>query len=329
VTVWLTVANKQLNFAREMADGFRSGVSGVQGVTPQVEGPDIVDAAAQLQMFEDLTAKSKVGTAVFTLNPEIFAGPLATAVQRGIPVIAVDNPPAPNSNVGLFIGNDNVELGRTLADEVIDALPAGTSSGTIVIGTTSPGAAVLDQRAEGMRAEFKAKLPGVTILGPFDTKQEVEANQAAWRLLVKATPKALAFVGTGDADGYNLAAIKRETGGHWVAGAFDLDPKSLAAVRRGELLLVSPEHYVKGAVAGKLLAEHARNHTALPAGWILTPGLAVTKANVDECGRGDRTPVIAAHQGSVVQGRDRPDHRPSGRLPAADAHRLIIPKRSV
>jgi ribose transport system substrate-binding protein len=198
-----------------------------------------------------------------------------------VPLIAVDNPAPPASGVQLFVGNDNYELGKLLADQVIGRLPAG-AKGTVVIGTTAPGVPVLDRRADGMRDRLHQRLPAVTVVGPFDTKQEVASNLAAWKLLVRANPHALAFLGTGDADGWHLAEIRGSTHAKWLAGGFDLDPRSLQAVKDGDLLLVSPEHYLKGAIAGQLQAEHASTGKALPKGWIYTPGLAVTPANIDE-----------------------------------------------
>jgi ribose transport system substrate-binding protein len=180
VTVSLTVPNLKLNFSQEVSAGFAFGASGVPGVASQVRGPDIVDGAAQLRMFEELTAESGAGTAVYTLNPEVFAGARAAAADRGIPLVAVDNPPSADSGVTLFVGNDNADLGRRLAEQVVAQLPAGTRDGTVVIGTTSPGAVVLEQRVSGLQESFRELIPGVTVLGPFDTKQEVESNRAAW-----------------------------------------------------------------------------------------------------------------------------------------------------
>jgi ribose transport system substrate-binding protein len=79
-----------------------------------------------------------------------------------------------------------------------------------------------------------------------------------------------------------VAQIRRSTPAARLAGGFDLDPRWLQAVKDGDLLLVSPEHYLKGAIAGRLQAQHARTGRALPKGWIYTPGLAVTPANIDE-----------------------------------------------
>jgi ribose transport system substrate-binding protein len=277
--VFLT-ANTQLNFSLEMAAGYRFGVNTVGGVGEQVVGPDIVDGPKQEKLFQQLLETNKGGISVFSLTQDLLIDDYRQASKDGIPVVAIDNPPSANSKVGTFVGNDNRELGRMLADQAIARIPPN-ATGTIVLGTSSPGAAVLDRRADGMRDELHKKLPGVTVLGPFDTKQDVTNNLDAWTVLVSANPTALAFLGTGDADGWNLASIRQRTHGKWLAGAFDLDPRSMQAVKAGDLLLVSPEHYLKGAVAGYLQAERAKNGVRLPSGWVFTPGLDVTQANID------------------------------------------------
>jgi ribose transport system substrate-binding protein len=275
------LATTDLSFAAAMGDGFRAGVNRVGGVTADVTGPAIVDGAKQLQLLQEAQKTAKNGISVFTLTPDVVSPAMADAVKAEIPVIAVDNPPMSTTGVKLFVGNDNYELGRSLAREVIAKLPAG-AGGKVVIGNNAPGVKVLDRRAKGIRDEFKEKLPGVRILGPFDTKQEPAANLAAWKTLTSANKDAIAFLGTGDADGWNLAAIRRERKATWQAGAFDLDPKSLQAVKAGELVLASPEHFLKGEVAGYLQAKHAKSGEPLPEGWLYIPGLPVNAANIDQ-----------------------------------------------
>jgi ribose transport system substrate-binding protein len=82
--------------------------------------------------------------------------------------------------------------------------------------------------------------------------------------------------------------------GTWLAGAFDLDPRSLQAVRDGQLLLVSPEHFLKGAVAGRLQAQHAADGKALPKGWIYTPGMAISRTNIEEISTRQQSPEAKA-----------------------------------
>jgi ribose transport system substrate-binding protein len=279
-TVDFVVANTELSFAREMTAGFRVGVAQVGGVKVHIIGPGIVDGPREVKLFQAARRTTPAGVSVFTLSPDLFVEPLSTASEQGLPMIAVDNPPPLGAGVSLFVGNDNTRLGKDLADVVIARLPAA-AKGTVVLGTSTPGVPVLDDRVEGIRAEFARKLPGVRVLGAFDTKQEVSANLAAWDVLVKANPGALAYLGTGDADGWNLAAIRERTHAKWLAGAFDLDPRAMAAVKAGDLLLMSPEHFVKGAVAGRLQASHAKDSTDLPKGWVYCPGLAVTPDNID------------------------------------------------
>jgi ribose transport system substrate-binding protein len=271
----------EFNFAKETAAGFRFGVGQVGGVDPVVTGPPVLDPPRQIEMFQELAARNPDGISVQQLSQELFSPELAAAAKKGIPVIAVDNRLGPEARVDLFVGNDNHELGRTLADLAIRQLPEG-ASGKVVLGTPIPGVSVLDQRAKGMRDEFRERLPGVRVLGPFDTKHDPAANLTSWEALVRANPDALAFLGTGDGDGGSLADIRRSTRGTWLAGAFDLDPRALQAVKDKHVLLVSPEHFLKGAIAGHLQARHAKNDDRLEKGWIYTPGLAVTPANVDE-----------------------------------------------
>lgn len=268
------------NYAVEMAEGFRDGVLSVGGVEAVVNGPELVDGPAQLTIFNQLTATSIKGIGVHTAFGDLFAQPMADAAKRNIPVVSVDSRPPPSSDVQLYVGNDNQALGVLLADLVLDKLPSN-AVGTIVIGSTTPGTHALDQRSDAMRAQIRKRLPAVKVVGPFETKRDPKVNHASWAKLVRAYPKALAFLGTGNFDAVSLGALRVSTKGMWQAGAFDLEKDALAAVKAGQLVLVSPEHFLKGAIAGHLLARHAKDGTALPKGWILIPGLAITQSNID------------------------------------------------
>jgi len=281
--VAFVVVSTQLNFAKEMTTGFGAGVKQVGGVEYTIAGPARMDNAGEAKIFQDLVASNdaSAGISVFMQASDLFAPLIADARAKNVPMIAVDNKMDPTFKVDLYIGNDNYLLGQTLADEAIRKLPAG-ASGEVILGTPVPGVPVLELRAKGMRDEFRKRLPDVEVLGPFDSKQDPLVNLSAWKSLVAANPDALAFLGTGDADAYNLASLRRKHKARWVAGGFDVDPRSLAAVKAGDIVLVSPEHFIKGAIAGRLQAEHAKSGKPLPKGWIYTPGLAVNAANIDE-----------------------------------------------
>ena len=276
----IVVASTKQKFGVEMMGGFTEGAKDVAGVEVLATGTELVDGPKQVSIFEGLTATHPGGITIFTINPELFAPAQAAAGKQGVPLISLDTPPAPSSNVELLVSNDNVELGRQLADTIAAQLPPD-AQGTIVVGTKSPGAQVLDERAQGLREEFAKRLPGVTVLGPLDTKQDPGENLKAWRLLVKANKHALAFLGTGE-DAGNLAKVRRETKGKWLAGAVTSVHDALLAIKAGDLFAVSAEHWTEGMVAGRLQAQHATTGKELPTGWIMIPGLPITPDNVDE-----------------------------------------------
>jgi ribose transport system substrate-binding protein len=275
------VADSPFDYVQEMTLGFGAGVERVGGVRHDETGSEIGDTTQQLAMLDTLRKSHRGGVSVFTQSPELFAGSLAQAAEAGTPMVAVNSPPAAGSDVSLYIGNDNRQLGAMLARQAADRLPAA-ADGVVILGTSVPGAPSLDLRAAAIRDELLRLRPALRVLGPFDTKQDPAANRDAWQTLVEANPDALAFLGTGDADACNLAWVRTRTAGTWVAGGFSLDRRALLAARSHRIVLVSPEPFVQGAVAGMLQAAHAARGRRLPRGWIVTPALAVTAANVEE-----------------------------------------------
>lgn len=273
-------ADAALGFTQELTTGFGFGVERIGGVWHDEAGTNIGDTARQFTTLRNLRKSHPGGVSVFTQSPELLAGALDETITAGTPVVAVDSPPATGSGVSLYVGNNNYLLGMMLARQVAGRLP-GSTVGVVVLGTSVPGAPALDLRIAGIRDELRRLRPRVQVLGPFDTKQDPAANRAAWGILVAANPAALAFLGSGDSDAYNLASIRQRTHGAWAAGGFSVDRRALRAVRAGHLVLVSPEPFLQGAVAGMLQAAHAKYASPLPRGWLVTPGLPITAGNVD------------------------------------------------
>ncbi|MCP2197939.1 ribose transport system substrate-binding protein [Lentzea flava] len=282
-TIGFVSQNTSRDFSREMSEGFRAGAAIAGGVKTEVTGPDTHDGLKQAELLRDLATKAKGGIGLSAVAPELVAEPMAQVIEQGIPLIAVGGGQvAPGSGVRLLIENDNYELGRMLADAAAEKLPPD-SAGKVVIGSNSPAMPALDQRAAGLRARLVERFPKLQVIGPLDTGRDLPANLATWQRLADANPDALALLGAGDVDAINLAAVHAEKNARWLAAAFSLDMKALQGVKDGHLFAsVSAEHFLKGAVAGWLLAEHAKNGRALPEGWLVAPGLVVRESNVDE-----------------------------------------------
>jgi ribose transport system substrate-binding protein len=276
-TIGFVSQNNSRDFSKEMSEGFRAGATIAGGIKAEVTGPDTHDGLKQVELLRDLATRAKGGIGLSAVAPELVAEPIAQVTGQGIPMIAVaGGQVAPGSGVRLLIENDNYELGRMLADVTADKVPPD-SAGKIVIGSNSPAMPALDQRAAGLRARLVERLPKLQVIGPLDTGRDLPANLATWQRLAEANPDALALLGTGDVDAINLAAVHAARNAKWLAGAFSLDHRALQGVKEGHLFAsVSAEHFLKGAVAGWLLAEHAKTGRALPQGWFVAPGLTAS-----------------------------------------------------
>jgi ribose transport system substrate-binding protein len=279
----IAVANISLNFAHEMVLGAESAASHQGNVNFKTVGPPNTDGPAEVQLFQNLTARARDGIVLENLDPPIFTRPAARAVDQGIPVVALDTSPTDGSKVGFYVGNDNYGLGELMAREALKRL-GKDPRGQIVIGVPNPGTPVLDNRAKGIADTFRKQAPNVEILGPFQTYSDPGQNYSSWSAQVNAHPRALAFLGVGDADSYNLAKIKKAEHGSWLTAGFDVDPKTLEAVKDGSnFVTIDPQHFLKGYLSTSMLIEAVRDHHGkLLKGWFLSPGGVVDRSDIDE-----------------------------------------------
>ncbi|MEY9834926.1 sugar ABC transporter substrate-binding protein [Streptacidiphilus sp. EB103A] len=289
----IAVANISLNFAHEMVLGAQSAADHATGVDWSTVGPPNTDGPAEQQLFQSLTTTAHDGVVLENLDPPIFTRPAAQAVAKGVPIVALDTSPTPGSGVTFYVGNDNYQLGVTLAQETLKRLGANPH-GTVVIGVPNPGTPVLDSRAKGIKDTLNAKAPGITVLGPFQTYSDPAQNYSAWLSQVHAQPHALAFLGVGDADSYDLARIKQQEKGTYLVAGMDVDAKTLEDVKAGlDFVTIDPEHFLKGYLATALLIDSVKQHKSLPQGWFETPGLVVDQSNIDAIIQRETSPQAA------------------------------------
>jgi ABC-type sugar transport system substrate-binding protein len=283
VNISFVYASTVLNAMQEMAIGARAGAEGSVGVTFNEVAPPgtAIDGPAEAGLFRT-AAKASNGVAFQTLSPDVFFQPLQQAHSSGVPLVAVDTPPPPSSDVVTFVGNSNFQVGQMLATKMLDKIPAG-AVGRVVVGNSIPGLPVLDQRITGMLQVIRQQRPSVQIIGPFNSHITPNENLAAWTAEVKQYPDALAYLAPSDLDAVSLAQIQRQTGRHLLVGACDLEAVALQAIKDGLVYaLVSPEHWLKGYIAVRLLIEHAQLGKSLPQGWWNPGALVVDQSNVGD-----------------------------------------------
>lgn len=265
------------------------GAQAVAALDPAINlkaaAPDAGDPGKLLPMFQALAQTQKDGIVLQALAADPFYRPVLQTTQAGTPVVAIDAPPPANAGVDLFITNDNVGLGKMLAKEILKSIPAD-AKGDIVIGTNGPSVPPLQARVQGMTDEIKAERPNINVVGPlstFGTSGSPQENYTAWDGILKTHPNALAYLAPGAQDAVSMALVQQRTGQKFISGGMDLEPGAIEAVQKGYVTaLVSPEHWLKGYIATKILAAHAESGAAIPKCTWDTGGLVVNSANIAE-----------------------------------------------
>jgi ABC-type sugar transport system substrate-binding protein len=273
-----------LNAMQEMAMGAKAAAQespGVDFTAVAPTGAPATSAPEEANLLQAAASTSRGGIAYQTLVPDALIQALQRAHSSGIPLVAVDAAPPPSTGVDTFVGNSNFEVGQMLATEMLKRIPAG-ATGQVVVGNSFPGLSVLDQRVTGMLQVIRKQRPAAQIIGPFESKGTPDANLAAWNAQVTKYPNALAYLAPSDLDAVSLSQIERQTGRHLLVGGCDLEAVALQAIKDGLVYaLASPEHWLKGYIAVRLLVQHAQAGKSLPAGWWNPGALVVDPENVD------------------------------------------------
>lgn len=283
----------ETNFAQEMAMGAKAAADDRPGVNLKESAPANVDGPKQVQLFQAATRASPDGVAMMTLTPDLFLRPILTAGQKGVPLVAVDVPPAKGaeSAMKLLIGNSNVGIGNDLATALLPKIPED-AKGEVLIGTDTPGLPVLEQRNQGFKEVMAKERPGLKMV-VFDAKQAPTDNYNTWSAQVRAHPNAVAYVGPGSQAAVSLTRIQKKSGQKkLLVGACDLDPVALQGVKDGYVeALISPEHFLKAYIAIALLAAQKQDGKDLPEGVWNTGELTVNSKNIDEIMERQQSPA--------------------------------------
>ncbi|MCV2393875.1 sugar ABC transporter substrate-binding protein [Actinotalea sp. M2MS4P-6] len=268
-----------------MAEGAQAVADADPAIDLIASAPNSGDPAKLLPLFQSMAQTQTDGVILQALAADPFYRPVLDTTEAGTPVIAIDAPPPADAGVDLWITNDNTALGTMLATELLKQIPAD-ATGEIVVGTNGPSVPPLMARVDGMIATFQAERPGITIVGPistYGTQGSPQENYSAWEGIYNQHPDAVAYVAPGAQDAVSLALVQERNDTHFLAGGMDLEPGSMDAVKNGYIAaLVSPEHWLKGYIAAKILAAHAEEGAEIPAGTWDTGGIVVTSDNIDE-----------------------------------------------
>jgi simple sugar transport system substrate-binding protein len=199
------------------------------GVDASFTGPPDFNIARQIEFIKAAIAAHVDGIGTTLPNPDAFNDVVAEAMDKGIPVIAL-NADAPKSRRLAYIGQGNYEAGRSMGREIVKLLPDG---GPVLLCTHTAGAFNLEERLRGVREVLQAT-------GKFNPQVVATTTD-----LVKASsliasyyqghPDTKGFFGVDDITGSAIAqVIERENlKGKVFGGAFDLVSDVMNAIKQG------------------------------------------------------------------------------------------------
>jgi ribose transport system substrate-binding protein len=266
-------------------DGCMAEAKKLGNVTCVYTGPVNQDAAAEVQTIQDLITRGVDGIAISVADEGSVQRVIAHGRAAGIPIITFDAD-APKSARQAYVGTDNLQLGKDLAQQLIAAHP---TPGTYAMISGGPAAENLNQRLEGVRS----------VLGPAGWKEiggsptfcndDSALGIQQMADLMTGNPNLSAIVAVGGwplftQNAFDAFYDKHKAaidGGKLTIVSADTLPAELAEVKAGEVAaLIGQQPFAMGAKAMDILLALKQGKTEAPIQYV---GLdVVTKANVDQ-----------------------------------------------
>jgi len=205
-------------------------------------GPPDFNIQKQIDFIKSAIAQNVDGIATTMPDPTAFNDVVKEAMDRGIPVIAV-NADAPASGRLAYIGQNSYEAGVFMGEEIFKVLRGGH----VLLCVRAAGMANMEARIKGVeetldrRGEYSYR---VVVTGT-DRVQAVSLITSA----LHEDPSIKGMFGIEEVAGSAIAQIitRDHLKGKVAAGSFDLVADILDAIENGELqFTVAQQPYVQG-----------------------------------------------------------------------------------
>jgi ribose transport system substrate-binding protein len=225
---YLIAANVNLPYWQEAQAGLLDAAKET-GVKAEMDGPTSLSPQEELDSFQKAVALHPAGILVSVSKPNLFKGAIDSAVQQGIPVVAIDAD-APESKRVLFVGTDNFRAGQESARRMASLLKG---QGQVVL-ITVPGQLNLDERVRGVY-DALTKFPGLKIAQTIDDKGDSRNAYDGLSALLSKKTKVDGILcleasgGAGAAD----ALHRVDMTGKIAIVSFDKDPETFDWIDRG------------------------------------------------------------------------------------------------
>lgn len=201
------------------------------GVTWLYTGPAEFDTPAQVTTLEQIISTKPAGLIVAALQPDAITPAINKAIEAGIPVVTVDTD-APASKRLTYLGTDNYSAGRTMGQQMVEAL-----GGKGKVGLASvPGQFNLEERIRGIKDVFSTTKGAVELVTVVDDKNDDSGTADAVVAMLQANP-GINLVGSINAVGAGVASALRQTNniGKIKAITFDITEPIIAGLTDGSI----------------------------------------------------------------------------------------------
>jgi ribose transport system substrate-binding protein len=284
---YLIAANVNVPYWQEAQAGLTDAAKNM-GVKAEMDGPAAMSPKDELDSFNKAVALHPAGILVSVSSPDLFNGPIAAAVQNGIPVICLDSD-APDSKRVMFVGTDNFRAGQESGKRISDILKG---QGQIVIIAIA-GQLNQDERVRGVMDALK-KAPGIKVVSTIDDKGDPRQAYDGISALLAKKQKIDGIIALEASGGSGAADTlhREDLTGKIAIVAFDKDPETLDWIDKGAInATVVQKPYIMSYYGLKFLDDLHHNvvheykdwRTApsapLPA-WVDTGTATVDKSNL-------------------------------------------------
>ncbi len=117
----LIVKETHVDFWNSLHEGAQAAAA-VYGATVTLYGPETeVDFSAQIDLLKESVARRPEAIVLAAADYELLSQPVSDAIDAGVPVVMIDSD-VDNDRTVAFLGTDNRELGKKLAESLCQRL---------------------------------------------------------------------------------------------------------------------------------------------------------------------------------------------------------------
>jgi ABC-type sugar transport system substrate-binding protein len=180
-------------------------------------------------MIETIAARRPAGLMVNAWDPSATIGPIAKAMQDGVPVITVDAD-SPDSKRITFVGTNWYDLGVRQGQAMAKAL-AGRKGKIALLGMTEQYIDI--QAFAGFRSVLEKT--GVTLMEPQHDKGDQATAARVASTILQSNPDLVGIAGFDSESGPGIGVAVKEAGkaGQLIVTCVDADPPHLNLVKEG------------------------------------------------------------------------------------------------